>query len=185
MAGIKLHKPIAIVVLAAITPLLLITLLHLDDLVSRDLSWNFGLLFLVGIVYTHFFEYGYHRVVMHGGIERFAFIREKHLEHHTTFNGDNFTTQKESDLKNIAAQWYLFPAAFLVHYFVVQALLPSQLLLAFFGGVVLHYVVFEVSHWFGHVEDNFFDRILIREESVGKLSEASDPLENIGSQDRS
>ncbi len=58
MAGIKLHKPIVIVVLAAITPLLLITLLHLDDLVSRDLSWNMGLLFLVGIVYTHFFEYG-------------------------------------------------------------------------------------------------------------------------------
>lgn len=94
MAGIELHKPIAIVVLAAITPLLLITLLHLDDLVRRDLSWNIGLLFLVGNVYTHFFEYGYHRVVMHGGIERFAFIREKHLEHHTIFNGDNFTTQK-------------------------------------------------------------------------------------------
>ncbi len=160
MAGIRLHKPIAIVVLAAITPLLLITLLHLDDLVSRDLSWNFGLLFLVGIVYTHFFEYGYHRVVMHGGIKHFALIKKKHLEHHTIFNGDHFTTQKESDLKQIAPQWYLFPAAFLVHYFVIQAFLPSQLLLAFFGGVVLHYVVFEVSHWFGHVEDNFFDRII-------------------------
>jgi len=79
MAGIKLHKPIAIVMLAAITPLLLITLLHLDDLVSRDLSWNFGLLFLVGIVYTHFFEYGYHRVVMHGDIKRFAFIKKSVL----------------------------------------------------------------------------------------------------------
>ena len=90
MAGIKLHKPIAIVVLAAIAPLLLITLLHLDDLVTKDLSLNFALWFLLGIMYTHFFEYGYHRVVMHGVIRRFAFIKKKHLEHHTIFNSDNF-----------------------------------------------------------------------------------------------
>ena len=160
MAGIRLHKHIAIVVLAAITRLLLITLIHLDDLVNKDLSSYFALWVSMGIMYTHFYEYGYHRVVMHGGIRRFAFIKKKHLEHHTIFNGDNFTSQKESDLKHIAAQWHLFPAAFLAHYLVIRVFLPSQLLLAFFGGVVLHYVVFEVGHWFGHAEDNFSDRII-------------------------
>ena len=31
--------------------------------------------------------------------------------------------------------------------------------LAFLGGAVLHYVLFEVSHWLMHVEDNGLDRL--------------------------
>ncbi len=160
LTKIMLNRHIAIVVLAAVTPYVLISYIHIKAFDSKYFSLQVFLWFLLGIIYTHFFEYGYHRILMHRGTRYLASIKKKHLEHHMILNGDNFTSRKEEVLRHVASRWFVFPVMFSIHSLVLQVFLPPPVLVAFLGGVVLHYVLFEVSHWFTHVEDNFFDRFV-------------------------
>ena len=160
LVEIKLYRPIAIVVLAAVTPFVLISYIHIKGLDDKYFSLPVFLWFLLGIIYTHFFEYGHHRILMHRGTRYLGFIKKNHLEHHMIFNGDNFTSRKEEVLWHAASRWFMFPAMFFIHYLVLQVFLPPPVLVAFLGGVVLHYVLFELTHWFTHVEDNSLDRFI-------------------------
>jgi len=40
--------------------------------------------------------------------------------------------------------------------------LSAAALSSFLGGVTTHYLVFEITHWFAHVADNDFDRMIRR-----------------------
>lgn len=126
-------------------------------------SWGAGALFLLlGTAYTHLFEYGYHRLVMHVGVRFLGFAKKSHLEHHRAFNGENFTARSPEALEHIATMWYVFPSLLAVHYAVVALVLPPWSRVAFFAGVTAHYLVFETTHWFTHVEGNAFDRAVAR-----------------------
>ena len=114
--------------------------------------------FLIGVVYTHFFEYGYHRLLMHAGARGLGFIKKNHLKHHQVFYGENFTSRDHSDWQYISSPWFVFPALVAIHYAVLRAFFTPRWLLAFFAGVLLHYLVFECTHWMTHVEGNLMDR---------------------------
>jgi len=127
--------------------------------------------FALGVVYTHVFEYAYHRWLMHGGLRFLSFIKKNHLAHHRTFHGDQLDTRDPRALEHVTEQWFLFPIAFLAHFLVLHPLLGAAELSSFLGGVVLHYLVFEVTHWFAHVADNDFDRLVRRVPLLGWMRE--------------
>lgn len=130
------------------------------DTAPRVFSGIGSLWLALGMAYTHGFEYAYHRWVMHQGVRFLRGIQRKHLEHHRLFHGDRFATRDPGAFAKIPGQWFLFPAAFLLHYAMLGPLLAPAVVLSFLGGVVLHYVAFEVTHYFAHVTDNGFDRIV-------------------------
>jgi hypothetical protein len=164
-----MHWPLMRVVLGAMSTFALLVELHSEEL--SELAGPTGTLCLfVGIFYTQLFEYAYHRLLMHG--RWLAFISRRHREHHRIFHGENFTSRRIEDLKHVAGPWFLFPLILLVHYGVARLVLPAELALAFTAGCVLHYLAFELSHWFAHVEGNLFDRSLQRVPVVGALRRA-------------
>lgn len=156
----RVHAPIVRTVTSAVFSYLL-ALAITDPSVSMGsgaatlLGW-----LLVGALYTQFVEYFFHRVPMHRGLPLLGDIKRHHLEHHRIFYGTNFKTRREEDLGHIAGRWWVFPLLFLGHYVVLVFLMAPDVLLAFLLGAVLHYVFFEVTHWFSHIEDNAFDRFL-------------------------
>ena len=80
----------------------------------------------------------------------------------SVFHGANFALSKRDDWQYIASPWYIFPILFAIHYVALQMLLPAKLLVLFFGGVVLHYLFFELTHWLTHIEGNRVDELLRR-----------------------
>ena len=85
---------------------------------------------LAGALYTHFFEYAYHRYAMHVGFRPLLFAKRSHLEHHRTFHGDHFTARRPEDLEHIASLWFVFPGLFAVHYAVLALVLEGTSLVA-------------------------------------------------------
>jgi len=122
-----------------------------------------------GLLYAHLFEYGYHRVVMHAGVRFLAFAKRSHLEHHRAFHSEHFTSRRPEERAQIPSLWFVFPTLFVVHYVPVSLVLPGPIRLAFFTGVTFHYLVFETTHWFTHIEGNRFDRVLSRLPLLGAL----------------
>ena len=163
---IQVHAPVARVVLGALSSLALLVGLHSNNLrnVSAPAS---ALAILAGAFYTQLFEYAYHRVLMHG--RWIAFITRRHLQHHRIFYGENFASRRIEELQHVAGPWFLFPAILLAHYLAVGLVLRPELAVAFLAGCVLHYLAFELSHWFAHVEGNLFDRSLQRVPVVGAI----------------
>lgn len=89
------------------------------------------------------------------------------MEHHRIFYGANFQSRDSEDLEQITMPWYNFPVLFFVHYGIALAILPKAAIPAFFAGVVLHFLMYEISHWFTHVKDNFFDDWILKIPFVG------------------
>jgi hypothetical protein len=165
----RMHWPLTRVILAALATFAL--LVELDSGEFCDLAAPApALSLLAGVFYTQLFEYAYHRLLMHG--RRPGFITRRHLQHHRIFHGESFASRRIEDLQHVAGPWFLFPLILLVHYGMSRLVLSSELALAFVFGCVLHYVAFELSHWFAHVEGNFFDRSLQRVPVVGALRRA-------------
>ena len=165
---VKPYHPIVAVLVTPPLCLLLITTIHWKSL--GDQPWKLPALFawvLLGIAYTHFFEYSYHRFLMHAGARWLGFIKRNHLEHHRVFNGANFTSKNQNDWQYIASPWYVFPVLFSIHYAALGVLLPAKLMVSFFCGVVFHYLFFELTHWLTHVEGNVVDEWLRRVRLVG------------------
>lgn len=163
---IQVHGPVARVVLGALSSLALLVGLHSNDLRNASAPAT-ALAILAGVFYTQLFEYAYHRVLLHG--RWIQFITRRHLQHHRIFHGENFASRRIEELQHVAGPWFLFPAILLAHYLMVRLVLAPELVVAFLAGCVLHYLAFELSHWFAHVEGNLFDRSLQRVPVVGAL----------------
>ena len=165
----KHRKPLLRTVAAAVFSYLLLLLLEAASLSSASFSSALLAWLLAGILYTQFVEYWYHRFPMHRNIRFLENIKRNHLEHHQAFYGDHFCARTEEDLSHIAGRWWAFPILFFLHYAVLHLLAPSVVVAAFLLGAVIHYVAFEVTHWYTHVEDSAFDRFLKSIPVIGTL----------------
>jgi len=164
--SVKDRWPILSVVFCSSTSYAIVAFHHHGaiDWSSSEQPWTAAFLvpLLLGGVYTHFFEYGYHRLLMHAGVRGLGFIKKNHLQHHRVFYGEHFTSRNGEDWQYIASPWFVFPGLLTIHYFVLRVFLRPGVLLAFFAGVLVHYLVFECSHWLTHVEGNVVDRWIAR-----------------------
>lgn len=120
------------------------------------LLWVFA-----GAFYTHFFEYFHHRVPMHRGIPGFLFLRNAHDIHHKVFSGGRFQQTEVADPQTLISKWWVFPILFVMHYGLSLLVLPRAYIPSFFVGVCFHYAIFELSHWFTHLKDNWYDKIML------------------------
>jgi hypothetical protein len=93
----------------------------------------------------------------------------RHARHHRIFYGDRFQTSDPEALKEIVTAWYIFPLLLAVHYSAFVALFGAGLAPAFFLGVLLHFVTYESTHWYTHVADNGFDRLVARIPGLSRL----------------
>ena len=165
--AIRYYHPVLAVILTPLACLLVTAGVHWSSLDAEYWTLPVFAWFLLGIAYTHFFEYGYHRFLMHAGTGRLEFIKRNHLQHHRVFHGANFTSRDREDWRYIASPFYVFPVLFALHYALLRMLLPPKLVVIFFGGVVLHYVFFEATHWLTHIEGNAVDKFLLRVPLLG------------------
>lgn len=161
------HWPLIKIILASLSSYLIIVFIHLGFLKNTVSWWGFLVAFLGGALYTHFFEWWYHWGPMHrgwkiGGRKFMEGVKIAHLDHHRIFNGDRFTSHDPKDLEEVVSKWHVFPILFFFHYLLFSLFLTPGPRLVFFTGVVLHYVWFEICHWFTHVDNTLFDRISSR-----------------------
>jgi hypothetical protein len=124
------------------------------------LSWSALGWIAAGGVYTHLFEYFYHLQMMHRVIRigSWRFYDTRHLEHHRIFFGQNFQTRRPEALVEVTTRWYTFPALFALHYAVFRLMFAPAWAPAFFLGVTVQFLIYEISHWLTHLEDNALDR---------------------------
>lgn len=127
------------------------------------------LAFVAGLLYTQLFEHAAHRFPMHRRIRFLEGVRMNHLKHHRLFNGARFETRRTEDAAHIPGRWWIFPVLLAAHYAALAPVLADSALVGFLAAATLHYVVFEVSHWFTHIEDNAFDRALETVPFLGAL----------------
>jgi hypothetical protein len=160
---IKLHLPL----IRALGSAAVLCLIMLGGF--RLAGTGFSLLSLVGLTwvfagatYHHLFEYFLHRVVMHKGVRGCGLIKAVHLEHHRIFQGANFRSRNRDDLLHVALLWFTFPTLFALHFVLFLLVLPVGYAPPFFTGVVLYYAFYESCHWFTHVKDNAFDKLIAR-----------------------
>ena len=163
------HWPILRTALAALAPLVLITWIHWDAVAAVTLSLTSIAWLLAGALYTQLVEYWSHRVPMHRGLPHLTHVRWNHLDHHRIFHGTTFQTRDVNDLAHIAGRFWVFPILFLVHYAALVFVIEAQALIVFMLGTVLHYLLFEATHWLTHIEDNPIDRMLARIPLVSEL----------------
>jgi hypothetical protein len=131
------HGPILKATTAASAAYLVALLPTVDVLARRRLSpTGVALFFLLGVLYTQFFEYAAHRFAMHRGIPLLANVRRNHLEHHRVFHGERFRTRKPEDLAHIPGRWWIFPLLLAAHYFPATRFLPLEGAMAFLLGSV-------------------------------------------------
>ena len=112
---------------------------------------------LSGALYTNLFEHVWHRYAMHSRRPD-----PRHARHHRVFYGKGFQTSDPAALREIVTAWYIFPLLLTVHYSAFTVLFGAGLAPAFFLGVLLHFVTYEVTHWCTHVANNSFDRFVTR-----------------------
>lgn len=171
----NLHAPL-LKVLAATTLVYTAALgIHLrGGELHSFLSWSALGCVAAGALYTHLFEYFYHLQMMHRVIRLgpWRFQDRRHLEHHRLFLGENFRTRRPEALVDVTTSWYTFPALFALHYAVFRVLFAPQWAPAFFLGVTVQFLAYEVSHWLTHLEDNAFDRWAQRVPLLGGLRQS-------------
>jgi len=131
--------------------------LHSGAGASFEVSLRAVVACLAGALYTNLFEHAWHRYAMHSRRPG-----PRHARHHRLVYGENFQSSDPAALREIVTAWYIFPILLGVHYSAFLALFAARLAPAFFLGVVLHYVTFEVTHWYTHVANNSFDRFVAR-----------------------
>jgi Fatty acid hydroxylase len=157
----KLHAPL-IKVLIATTIVYTATLaVHVRSAAFHPfLSWSALGWIAAGALYTHLFEYFYHLQMMHRVIRigRWRFYDTRHLEHHRAFLAENFQSRRPEALAGVTTSWYTFPALFALHYVVFRGLFPAPWAPAFFLGVTAQFLLYEISHWLTHLQDNALDR---------------------------
>jgi hypothetical protein len=138
--------------------------LHLGAGGTFEVSLRAVVVCLAGALYANLFEHVWHRYAMHSGRPD-----PRHAMHHRIFYGKGFQTSDPEAMREIVTAWYIFPLLLAVHYSAFAALFATGLAPAFFLGVVLHFVTFEVTHWYTHVANNSFDRFLARIPGLRRL----------------
>ena len=136
-----------------------VTALGLQLAASAKIEYSLraAIVCLSGALYTNFFEHVWHRYAMHSRRPD-----PRHARHHRIFYGKGFQTSDPEALREVVLAWYIFPLLLTVHYSAFWALFGPALAPAFFLGVLLHFVTYEVTHWFTHVANNGFDRFVVR-----------------------
>jgi len=122
-----------------------------------EISVRALLVCFAGALYTNLFEHLWHRYAMHSRRPD-----PRHARHHRIFYGKGFQTSDPGALQEVVLAWYIFPLLLAVHYAIFATLGGVALAPAFFLGVLLHFVTYEVTHWYTHVVDNGFDRFVSR-----------------------
>lgn len=154
------HWPIAKTTLAAVGSWALLLWAHWDAVLAPSVAsvgWILG-----GLFYAQLAEYGWHRVPMHRRVRFLEGVRKSHLHHHRVFHGDHFQARSARDRKAITGHFWAFPALLATHYAALAFVLEAPALVLFLSAATLHYVVFEISHWLVHLEDNAVDRVIAR-----------------------
>jgi hypothetical protein len=170
--GWKLHAPLIKVVFATVLAYGTALAFHLrTGDIEPSLTWSTLGWIVAGAVYTHLFEYFYHLQMMHRVIRiaRWRFYDTRHLAHHRLFAGDNFQTRRPEHLADVTTRWYTFPALFLLHYAAFRAIFPPDWAPAFFLGVSVQFLVYEVSHWLTHLAENRLDLWVRRVPVLGDI----------------
>src|SRR5438477_10439779 len=113
--------------------------------------------FVAGIVFDSFFEWTFHRFVMHQRVACFDYPFTRHaLVHHRVFKADEtYHLQREEDKHTVPMAWWNGPAL------IGLTLIPFVLLAPFAGGIALvsgallasflYYFAYEYLHWCMHI----------------------------------
>lgn len=133
---------------------------------SINASWySIWTWFSLGVFYTHVFEYFYHRFALHRGLPGLKKMKKGHRQHHRIFHPLNYKTKNPADLGEVTTRWPVFPILLFIHYFITLAVWPKNYLgfvSIFFFGVLLRFLAYDVTHYFSHLDDNFFDRLVAK-----------------------
>jgi hypothetical protein len=167
---LRRHAPILRTTGAATSCFLVLAALRYDEL-SLSLEPITILWFLAGALYTNLFEYAVHRFPMHRGLPLLRHVRKHHIEHHRIFHGSNFRTANAGDLGQIPGRPWIFPLLLGAHYLLLTLILPIEATMVFLSACLLHYLVFEGSHWLTHLDGNAVDRALSQIPSLARLRE--------------
>jgi hypothetical protein len=119
---------------------------------------------VAGALYTNLFEHAWHRFAMHS-----RWPDRRHGTHHRVFYGSAFQSSDPRALQDIVTAWYIFPLLLAIHYPVYVSLFGAVPAPIFFLGVVLHFVTYEVTHWYTHIADNRFDHFISRIPGVRRV----------------
>ena len=124
--------------------------------VSIFLCWML-LGFGAGMVFDSFFEWAYHRFVMHRRVGWFKYSFMRHaLVHHRVFQADEtYHLQREADRQTVPMAWWNGPAL------IAVTQIPFVTLAFFAGGLAvvcgsllascLYYAAYEYLHWCMHI----------------------------------
>lgn len=156
----KLHLPLLKTLISALIILIVATIFETQLRNEKESIWMMIFIFLGGLLYTHFFEYVYHRFFLHKKTELLNWFYHKHAQHHYRLHGQNFTSRNPDNLKETLTSWYIFPILFFAHYFMFIFLFGSKYSLPFFCGVTLHFLCYQITHWCTHVKNNNLDTFL-------------------------
>lgn len=161
------YGPLLKAVSAAMAAFSLVAIFHQKYFsFSTNASWySIWAWFSLGVFYTHIFEYLYHRFALHTGLPGLKKMREGHRRHHQTFHPLNYKTKNPADLREVTTSWYIFPVLLFIHYFIFINFLPfwyASFALIFFLGILFRFLAYDITHYFSHLDDNFFDRLVAR-----------------------
>ena len=121
--------------------------IHLSAGGAAELSVRSLGVCMAGALYTNVFEHAWHRYGMHSRRPD-----RRHATHHSIFYSNRFQRSDNEALREIVTSWYIFPLLLAVHYSGFVAVFGARLAPMFFLGVLLHFVGYEVTHWYTHVE---------------------------------
>ena len=154
--------PLYKVLMASFWSYILIALIHArffyNDIFCT--AFFFAGYYILGAIYTNLFEYFWHRVAMHIGIPRLGVIKLSQLDHHRIFHGKDFRSRYGPYLEHISGVWYSFPILLSLHYLVALLILDHSAVLPFLMGSTNHYQMYETIHWYTHVDNNNFDKVI-------------------------
>lgn len=156
---------------------------------SHDISRAFTILGLLcvfaGMLYTHSFIYGYHRFPMHNyySIPLTAHIKDSHIKHHKAFTRSRLCIPPEKLLDTfeelngrrvlmndmISQRWWVPGSIVAFHLGGLLIVVDATYVMMFGFGLVIHYTMYDVSHWFTHVRPTRLGTFLERLPFIGKL----------------
>ena len=163
IAAFRLNLPVIYGVIVIIGPYLI--LLFINPYITEEemFSWNFWYIvsFIGGFLYTHLFEWYFHHGPMHHRMKFWPIaLMIAHMKHHKVFYGDNYQSRDPDDLKEITGTYYRFPILVALHYVLFLILFPAYLAPMFFLGETIHLTTYEITHWYSHLKDNLFDKVI-------------------------
>lgn len=139
----------------------------------------------LGMFYTHSFIYWYHRFPMHRyyRVPWTAHIKRSHAEHHLAFHRARLsiapdkllepfkkkggTTVRMNDM--ISQRWWVPCSIVAIHVGSLLTVMRPSYVMMFGFGLVIHYTLYDVSHWFTHVRPTRFGNFLERLPFIGNL----------------